>query len=146
MNVTQFIESCFVDFLSFMIKHFVVNQFIFIYCTSRYQKIFTGKTLVVSSFLFASQKFVFSSHEMVSPIYCFLFLTSQLVKNLPSSGYFEVTSHETLGKYRGFEGQGPFFPSGYLPATNSGQVKNSLKYCMQKKKKKLLTQISQISK
>ena len=36
-----------------------------------------------------------------------------------SSGFFKVTSHETLGNSEGFGVRG-FFPSGYLPATNSG--------------------------
>ena len=35
---------------------------------------------------------------------------------------------------RGFE-VGGFFPSGYLPATNGGKIKNSLKYCIKKIKK-----------
>ena len=49
-----------------------------------------------------------------------------------SSGFCQVTSHETLGISEGLGVRG-FFPSGYLPATNGRQVKNSLKYCMKKK-------------
>ena len=36
---------------------------------------------VVSCYLIAAQKCCFSTHKMVRPILCFLFLTSKLVKN-----------------------------------------------------------------